>query len=629
MFTRKFFHQMPVVSLRQLRANAYKLARISGCSERFFTSTFSLGSRKDDEMDQHYLIDHPGPDEKKPHKIPTIRGDDIMRNPRLTKSTAFTIEERQILGIHGLLPPAVNNQELQMKRVMEELRRSPSDLQRYIQMAALQARNERLFFRCLMEHTDELMPIVYTPTVGQACQEYGMIFREPRGLFVTVHDLGHVRDIVANWPVENVKAVVMTDGERILGLGDLGCNGLGIPIGKLALYTACAGINPSVCLPIIIDVGTNNEKLLNDPMYIGLRQKRDNSEKYDALIDELISALRNRYGRNTLIQFEDFGNHNAFRFLEKYRSKICTFNDDIQGTAAVCVAGILASLSASNMRLSDHTFMFQGAGEAAIGIAKLLILAMMKEGTSEKDATKKVWMVDSRGLLVKDRAAGGITHEKEPFAHEHDHIKDLEGAVKSVKPTALIGVAAVPGAFTETIVKDMASFNDQPIIFALSNPTSMAECTAEQAYNWTEGKCLFASGSPFDPVTLADGRYFVPGQGNNSYIFPGMALGVISSSSRNITEEMFLTAAQALADQVIDDDLKVGRLYPPLKNIQKVSFNIACKVAKSAYDQKLASNMPEPYDIEIIVRSHVYDPHYQSCIPETFSYPSVGQYMHN
>lgn len=550
-----------------------------------------------------------------------------MRDPKLAKSTAFTIEERQVLGIHGLLPPAVNTQELQMQRVMNEIRGNKTDLQRYIQLCALQARNERLFYRCLMEYTDELMPIVYTPTVGQACQEYGMIFRDPRGLFICIHDLGHVRHVIANWPIHDVKAVVMTDGERILGLGDLGCNGMGIPIGKLSLYTACAGINPSSCLPIMIDVGTNNEKLLADPMYIGLRQKRDNSEKYDQLIDELITALRERFGPNTLIQFEDFGNHNAFRFLEKYRSKICTFNDDIQGTAAVCVAGILASLSASKKKLSEHKFLFQGAGEAAIGIANLLILAMEKEGISRQEATKRVWMVDSRGLIVKDRPTGGINHEKAQFAQEHEYIESLEDTVKSIKPTAIIGVAAIPGAFTESIVKDMASFNDQPIIFALSNPTSKSECTAEQAYSWTQGRCLFASGSPFDPVTLPDGRHFVPGQGNNSYIFPGVALGVIASVPRHITEEMFLTAAQALAGQVTAEDLEMGRLYPSLSKIQEVSFNIACQVAQCAFDQNLATVCLETGDLEALVRKHVYDPRYESYIPQTFEYPSVGKYM--
>eukprot|EP00795_Rhopilema_esculentum_P017833 gene17833-9538_t len=578
-------------------------------------------------MAEHFILDHPGDNHKKVRKIPTVRGADIMRDPRLTKSTGFTIEERQILGIHGLLPPAVNTQELQMQRVMDEIRSNKTDMQRYIQLCALQARNERLFYRCLMEHTDELMPIVYTPTVGQACQEYGMIFRDPRGLFVTIHDLGNIRSIVANWPVSNVKAIVMTDGERILGLGDLGCNGMGIPIGKLSLYTACAGIDPSICLPIMIDVGTNNEKLLKDPMYIGLRQKREQSEKYDQLIDELIEALRERFGQSTLIQFEDFGNHNAFRFLEHYRSKICTFNDDIQGTAAVCVAGILASLQVTNSKLSEHTFMFLGAGEAAIGIANLLILAMEKEGTSKSDAAKKVWMLDSRGLVVKDRPTGGITEQKVPFAHEYEHITDFGEAVKRIKPTSIIGVAAVPGAFTETIVKDMAAFNKRPLIFALSNPTSMSECTAEQAYNWTEGRCLFASGSPFDPVSLADGRRFIPGQGNNAYIFPGLALGVISSATRHMTEEMFLTAAQALADQVTEDDLKFGRLYPALSKIQQVSFNIACKVAKCAYEQQLATVLPEPEDITTLVQNNVYDPRYDSYIPQTFSYPSVGQYM--
>jgi len=585
-----------------------------------------IASTSSHEGSEHYMLEHGSKyTEKKVRKIPTVRGADIMRDPKLTKSTGFTMQERQILGIHGLLPPTINTQELQMQRVMDEVRQNKSDLQRYIQLCALQTRNEKLFFRCLMEHTDELMPIVYTPTVGEACQEYGVIFRDPRGLFITIHDLGHVRSVVANWPGNKVKAVVMTDGERILGLGDLGCNGMGIPIGKLALYTACAGVNPNACLPIMVDVGTNNEKLLNDPMYIGLRQKREKSEKYDQLIDELICALRERYGQNTLIQFEDFGNHNAFRFLEHYRDKICTFNDDIQGTAAVCVAGILASLHVSKMKLSEHKFMFLGAGEAAIGIAKLLLLAMEKEGISEEEAASRIWMLDSRGLVVKDRPSGGISEEKALFAHEYEHIADFETAVKRIKPTAIIGVAAVPGAFTESIVREMAANNERPIIFALSNPTSKSECTAEQAYNWTSGSCLFASGSPFDPVYLSGGRKFIPGQGNNAYIFPGLALGVISSCPRHISDQMFLTAAQALANQVTAEDLKFGRLYPPLSNIQEVSFNIACQVSKCAYDQNLATFLPQPQSIEELVRSNVYDPRYESYIPQTFEYPNLEQ----
>ncbi|KAM7426306.1 NADP-dependent malic enzyme [Porites harrisoni] len=556
------------------------------------------------------------------HKIPTIRGTDIIRDPRLNKGTAFTLEERQILGIHGLLPPRISNLEIQCKRTYAELQRKVDDLQKYIMLMALLERNESLFFKLLMDHTEELMPIVYTPTVGLACQKYGMIFRKPRGLFVSIHDLGHVEELVGNWPIEDVKAIVMTDGERILGLGDLGCCGMGIPVGKLALYTVCSGIDPRVCLPVMIDVGTNNQALLDDPLYIGVPQKRVTGKPYDDLIDEFINAATNRYGESVLIQFEDFGNHNAFRFLEKYRNQICTFNDDIQGTASVTVAGLLAALRITKNKLADHKFLFQGAGEAAIGIADLLVLAMVKEGLSHDEAKSKIWLVDSRGLVVKDRPVGGLNEQKLKYAHETEHISTLAEVVKNVKPTAIIGVAAVAGAFTEEIVKSMASFNDKPIIFALSNPTSKAECTAEQAYTWTNGKAVYASGSPFAPVTLPDGRHFIPGQGNNSYIFPGVALGVISCKAQHVTDEMFLLAAESLAGQVAPSQLEKGSLYPPLSDIRKVSYNIAVDVVKLAFSTRLATIHPEPRDKEQLVKNNLYTPDYMSYMPSTYPWPT-------
>ncbi|KAK3742091.1 hypothetical protein QZH41_017542 [Actinostola sp. cb2023] len=588
---------------------------------------------------------------KRVNKIPTIRGPDIMHDPSLNKENrlifthtipktkvlslytvdkyfisamqglAFTLEERQILGIHGLLPPYVSDQATQSKRVYSELHRNENDLQKYIQLMALLERNEALFFRVLFEHTEEIMPVVYTPTVGLACQKYGMIFRQPRGLFVSINDLGHVDEIVANWPVQDVKAIVLTDGERILGLGDLGCCGMGIPVGKLCLYTVCGGIDPRSCLPVMIDVGTNNQKLLDDPFYIGVRQKRNNTQQYDDLIDEFIKAALQRFGPTTLIQFEDFGNHNAFRFLEKYRHDICTFNDDIQGTASVAVAGILASLKITKTKLSDQKILFQGAGEAAIGIANLMVLAMNKEGLSEEEAKSRIYLVDSRGLVVKNRAVGGLNNQKLIYAKETEYIDNLTDVVKTVKPTAIIGVAAVPGAFTEEICRAMASFNERPIIFALSNPTSKAECKAVDAYTWTDGKAIFASGSPFDPVTLPDGRHFVPGQGNNAYIFPGVALGVIACEAIHVTDSMFLDAAESLADQVTSSQLDKGCLYPPLGDIRDVSIKVAVRVVETAYREGLASELPEPKDKEALIRRHVYEPSYMSYIPKTYEWP--------
>ncbi|XP_068137658.1 NADP-dependent malic enzyme isoform X1 [Hyperolius riggenbachi] len=493
------------------------------------------------------------------------------------KGMAFSLEERLQLGIHGLLPPCFLSQDVQVLRVLRNYERQKNDLDRYILLMGLQDRNEKLFYKLLTSDVERFMPIVYTPTVGLACQQYGLAFRRPRGLFITIHDRGHISTVIKSWPEDDIKAVVVTDGERILGLGDLGSYGMGIPVGKLALYTACGGVRPQECLPVMLDVGTDNEELLKDPLYIGLRHRRVRGKAYDDLVEEFMKAVTDRYGMTCLIQFEDFANANAFRLLNKYRSEYCTFNDDIQGTAAVAVAGLLATLRTTKNKLSDHTVLFQGAGEAAMGIADLIIMAMEKEGTSREVATKKIWMVDSKGLIVKGRSS--LTHEKERFAHPHKEMKSLDEVVKEIKPTALIGVAAIGGAFTEQILKDMAVFNKQPIIFALSNPTSKAECTAEQCYRLTEGRGIFASGSPFNPVTLPDGRTLYPGQGNNSYVFPGVALGVVACGMKHISDDVFLTTAEIIAEQVSDEHLKEGRLYPPLQTIQEVSVKIAVKVS--------------------------------------------------
>ncbi|KAG7215763.1 hypothetical protein INR49_021886, partial [Caranx melampygus] len=566
------------------------------------------------------------------------RGYDITRNPHLNKGMAFTLEERLQLGIHGLLPPCFLSQDVQVLRVMKSYETRTNPLDKYILLMTLQDRNEKLFYRLLTSDIEEFMPIVYTPTVGLACQQYGLAFRRPRGLFITIHDRGHIATMLNSWPEEDIKAIVVTDGERILGLGDLGSYGMGIPVGKLALYTACGGVKPQQCLPVLLDVGTDNQALLNDPLYIGLKHKRIRGKEYDELIDEFMQAVTDKYGMNCLIQFEDFANSNAFRILNKYRNRYCTFNDDIQGTASVAVAGVLAALKITKNKLLDHTFVFQGAGEAALGIAHLLIMAMAKEGVSREEAAKRIWMVDSKGLIVKGR--GHLNHEKEEFAHDHPHLKTLEEVVHTIKPTAIIvisalctvlcheGVAAIGGAFTEKIIKDMASFNERPIIFALSNPTSKAECTAEQCYKLTEGRGIFASGSPFDKVTLADGRTFYPGQGNNAYVFPGVALGVIACGVRHISDDVFLTTAEAIADMVTEEHLAEGRLYPPLNSIREVSFKIAVKIVNYAYRHNIASLYPEPKDKEAFVLSHVYSPDYDSFTLDTRRmYTSTGKVL--
>ncbi|MBI4558956.1 MAG: NAD-dependent malic enzyme [Candidatus Hydrogenedentes bacterium] len=537
------------------------------------------------------------------------RGEAILHDPSLNKGTAFTEDERDILGIRGLLPPRVFTEEEQLVRVMSNYRRKTSNLDKYIFLIGLEDRNETLFYRALIDNIEEMMPIVYTPTVGEACKEFAHIWRRPRGMFISSRDRGRVAQILRNWPEADVRMIVVTDGERILGLGDLGADGMGIPIGKLSLYTACAGIHPTQCLPITLDVGTDNEELIKDPLYIGLRQKRVRGEEYDALLGEFVAAAHEVFPR-AVLQFEDFGNRNAFRLLRQYRDQMCCFNDDIQGTAAVALAGIYSALRITGRTLLEQRFLFLGAGEAGIGIADLLVLAMVQAGLSLEEARRRCFFVDSKGLVVKSRT--DLQDHKRRYAHEHPPAPDLLNAVTATKPTALIGVSGQPQTFTQPVIETMARINARPIIFALSNPTSKAECTALQAYSWSKGACIFACGSPFDPVEF-EGRRFVPGQGNNAYIFPGLGLGVIASGGRRVTDEMFAISAQALANRVREEDLATGRVYPPLSEMRRTSLEIAKAVAKVAYAQDLASE-PEPEDLESFIRAQMYEPTYQSYV---------------
>lgn len=495
--------------------------------------------------------------------------------------------------------------------MMHTLRHYQVPLQRYMAMMDLQETNERLFYKLLIEHVEELLPVVYTPTVGEACQKYGSIFLRPQGLFISLKEKGKILEVLRNWPEKNIQVIVVTDGERILGLGDLGCQGMGIPVGKLSLYTALGGVRPSACLPVTIDVGTNNEKLLNDEFYIGLRQRRATGEEYAELMHEFMTAVKQNYGEKVVIQFEDFANHNAFDLLAKYGTTHLVFNDDIQGTASVVLAGLIGALRFVGGSLANHRFLFLGAGEAGTGIAELIALEISKKCQIPlEEARKNIWLVDSKGLIVSSRKES-IQHFKKPWAHDHKPIKELVDAVKAIKPTVLIGTSGVGQTFTQEVVETMAELNEKPIILSLSNPTSQSECTAEQAYKWSKGRAIFASGSPFAPVEY-EGKTFVPGQANNAYIFPGFGLGLIMSGTIRVHDDMLLAASEALAEQLMEEHYEKGMIFPPFRNIRKISARIAAKVAAKAYELGLATRLPQPKELEKCAESSMYSPSYHS-----------------
>ncbi len=538
-----------------------------------------------------------------------LRGAQLLADPLLNKGTAFSDRERDLLGLRGLLPPKVFSLEEQLDRSRAAIRRKHDAIEKYIYLTNLQNRNEVLFYRLVIEHLEEMVPLIYTPTVGQACLEYGSIYRRPRGLFLTLKEKGRIAEILRGWPQDGVRLIVVTDGERILGLGDLGALGMGIPIGKLSLYTACAGVHPAYTLPITLDVGTDNPSLHAGDFYIGLKQARARGAVYDEFIEEFVTAVESVFPR-ALLQWEDFGNTNAFRLLKKYRTRLPSFNDDIQGTAAVVLAGVLAALRETNGTLANQRLLFLGAGEAGTGIADLYVAAASSEGLSEAEARARCWFVDSKGLVVNGRK--DLAEHKLPYAHEHAFVPTLAEAVKVLAPTALIGVSGTPATFTREIVERMSAINPRPIIFALSNPTSKAECTAEEAYGWSNGRAIFASGSPFPPVDL-NGRRHVPGQGNNIYIFPGVGLGALASEAREVTDEMFLAAARTLASLVQPEDLAIGRVYPSLTKIREISVQIAARVAAVAHEAGLA-RVPRPAHLAQDIRDRMFEPVYQDYV---------------
>ena len=537
------------------------------------------------------------------------KGSQILHEPLLNKGSAFSLKERDALNLNGLLPPIVLTIDEQKKRVMENFNNKHNDLEKYIFLIALQDRNETLFYKTVTDEIETLMPIIYTPVVGEACQKYGHIFRRPRGLYISKNDQGNIKNILKNWPNKKVDVIVVTDGERILGLGDLGSNGMGIPVGKLSLYTACAGIDPARCLPIMLDVGTENENLKSDPLYIGLTDGRIRGDDYDSFIDEFMEQASLAFP-DAIIQFEDFGNRNASRLLEKYKNDYRMFNDDIQGTAAVALAGLLSSQRITKKQLAEEKILFYGAGTAGIGIANLYTSALVEKGYSEGTARKRCWFIDSKGLVTKGRK--NLSNDKIPFAHDHDVREDLCEIIESIRPTALIGISGQGHAFSRDVLELMAEINDRPIVFALSNPTSVSECTAQQAYKWTKGRCLFASGSPFGPVEL-EGKTFIPGQGNNAYIFPGVGLGIVLSRSKIISDDLFLSAAHTLSSLVSDEELSNGQLYPSLSDIRSVSKTIAISIAKKVIASGL-TNIALPKNLEKYLDSIIYNPEYRDYI---------------
>ncbi|MDT8282361.1 MAG: NAD-dependent malic enzyme [Gammaproteobacteria bacterium] len=537
-------------------------------------------------------------------KMPALSGRKLLDSAQFNKGTAFTALEREQYGLRGLLPAAISTQEMQLRRALKNIRRKAYDIERYIFMMALLNRNERLFYRLLIENIEELMPIVYTPTVGQACQEFAHIFRQPRGFYITPDDRDHIEAMLTNWPERDVRLIVVTDGQRILGLGDLGANGMGIPIGKQSLYTACAGIPPQQCMPILLDVGTNNQALLDDPLYLGIRQRRLTGDAYASLVDEFITAVTKTFPK-VLIQFEDFLTPNAHALLQRYRQDVRCFNDDIQGTAAMALAGILASCRITGAKLSDLDIMFLGAGSAATGIADLILAALQQIGLSPEDARDRLWFADQYGLV--DTTRDDLAPHILPYARNLQHSNFID-AIKIAKPQILIGATGAAGTFTREVVQLMAEINQRPVIFALSNPTSKAECTAEQAYQWSDGRAVFASGSPFPPVNFR-GKTLHPGQGNNAYVFPGIGLGVIACNASRVSDQMFLDAARVLADLVDENDLQTGSIYPPLSHIRSISLQIATAVAERAYQQNLATE-PRPEDLQLMIKQLMFNPAY-------------------
>ena len=541
-----------------------------------------------------------------------VRGIAVLQDPKLNKSTAFTEQEKQALGLVGLVPDVTESEDLQLQRVNLQLAQKPTDLERYIYLMNLLDHDETLFYRTLMSDPARFLPIVYDPTIGEACLKFGHIYRQARGMYLSIARRGKVKDILKNWPEKDVRFICVTDAGRILGLGDLGANGMGIPIGKLQLYTACAGVPPQYLLPMYIDAGTNNEEYLHDPLYLGMRKARPSTEELYSFVDEFVQAVQEVFPK-CCIHFEDWTGVDAVHLLQRYRDKYCVYNDDVQGTAGIVLAGMINAAKIKGKKLSDEKYLFLGAGSAGIGLADLLCSAMTQEGLSLKEAQSHVYMFDINGLLEDTRK--DLVDFQKPYAHKHAATRDFVAAIEDIKPTTIIGVSTVGGTFTQKVIEAMSRVNERPVVLALSNPTDHAECTPEQAYTWSKGKAIYAAGVQFPPVHY-QGQTFLPGQANNFYIFPAVGMAIFATQASRVTDEMFIEAARAVANQVPSDLLKQGLLYPLQSNILETEIQTAARVANLVFDSGLA-RVPRPNDVVAFIRQHVYRPEYTGAATKT------------
>ena len=535
------------------------------------------------------------------------RGIELLHDPSLNKSTAFTEAEKQALGIVGLVPDVTETEDLQLSRVMVQLGHKNTDLDRYIYLVNLLDHNETLFYRTVMSDPARFLPIVYDPTIGEACLKFGHIYRQPRGMYLSMTRRGKVKEILRNWPQKDVRFICVTDGGRILGLGDLGANGAGIPIGKLQLYTACAGVPPQYLLPMYLDAGTNNEQYLHDPLYLGMHKTRPSTDDLYSFVDEFVEAVQEVFPK-CCIHFEDWTGVDAVHLLQRYRDKYCVYNDDVQGTAGITLAGMINAAKLKGTKLKDEKYLFFGAGSAGIGLANLLCSALVAQGLTLKEAQSRVYMFDINGLLESSRK--DLVDFQKPYAHQHTPTRDFVAAIESIKPTTIIGVSTIGGAFTQKVVETMATINERPVVLALSNPTEHAECRPEQAYTWSKGKAIYAAGVQFEPVHYK-GKTFLPGQANNFYIFPAVGMAIFATQAKRVTDEMFIEAGQAVADQVPADLLSQGLLYPLQSNILETEIQTAARVAKLVFDADLA-RVKRPADMAAFIREHVYKPEYRT-----------------